>query len=71
VFHTPHPLWIDQPNTIWRRVQILKLFIIQFTPASFPSSLLRLYIPPSTLFTASVDWIKIKIKYFWNHIRPL
>jgi hypothetical protein len=71
VFHTPHPLWFDQPNTIWRRVQILKLFIIQFTPASFPSSLLRLYILPSTLFTASVDRIKIKIKYFWNHIRPL
>jgi hypothetical protein len=31
-FHHP---WRDHPNYFWRRVQVMKLLTVQFTPASY------------------------------------
>jgi hypothetical protein len=35
-----HPLWFEHPNSIWWRAQIMKLLIVQFSPAPcyFPVS---------------------------------
>jgi hypothetical protein len=30
-----HPPWLAHSNHIWRRVQVMKLLIMQFSPASF------------------------------------
>jgi hypothetical protein len=30
----PHPPWLDHSNYTWRRVQIMKLLIMQFSPTS-------------------------------------
>jgi hypothetical protein len=29
-----HPPWLDHSNYTWRRVQVMKLLIMQFSPAS-------------------------------------
>jgi hypothetical protein len=29
-----HPPWLDHSNYAWRRVQAMKLLIMQFSPAS-------------------------------------
>jgi hypothetical protein len=30
----PHPPWLDHSNYTWRRVQVMKLLIMQFSPTS-------------------------------------
>jgi hypothetical protein len=30
-----HPSWLDHSNYTWRRVQVMKLFIMQFSPTSY------------------------------------
>jgi hypothetical protein len=34
-----HPPWLDHCNHIWRRVQVMKIRIMQFSPATYQSSL--------------------------------
>jgi hypothetical protein len=34
IFCPSHPPWLDHSNTIWRRVQVMKLLIMQFSPTS-------------------------------------
>jgi hypothetical protein len=34
LFRPSHPLWFGHPNNIWWRAQIMKLLIMQFSPAS-------------------------------------
>jgi hypothetical protein len=29
-----HPPWLDHSNYVWRGVQVMKLFIMQFSPVS-------------------------------------
>jgi hypothetical protein len=31
---TFHPPWLDHSNNTWRKVQVMKLLIMQFSPAS-------------------------------------
>jgi hypothetical protein len=31
---TSHPSWLDHSNYTWRRVQVMKLLIMQFSPTS-------------------------------------
>jgi hypothetical protein len=37
VLHAPptHPLWLHRPNNIWWSIQIMKLLLMQFSPATF------------------------------------
>jgi hypothetical protein len=51
--HTP---WLNHSNYIWRRVQVMKLLIIQFSPASchiLPSSVQNIFL--SILFSNTVS----------------
>jgi hypothetical protein len=36
--HLSHPSWLDHSNYTWRRVQVKKLLIIQFSPTSCQDS---------------------------------
>jgi hypothetical protein len=49
----PHCSWCDNPNKIWCRLQIMKLFIMQFPPASCYFLPLRPNIVLSTLFSSA------------------
>jgi hypothetical protein len=46
-----HPLWIDHCNYTWRRVQVMKLLIMQFSPTSQHFMCLRSNILRNTLFS--------------------
>jgi hypothetical protein len=45
-----HPHWLDHSNYTWRRVQVMKLIIMQFSPTSFTLSVFGTNILLSTLF---------------------
>jgi hypothetical protein len=53
VLHDPpsHPPHFNYSNNTWRRVQIMKLFIMQFSPLSCHLISLRSKYPPQTLFS--------------------
>jgi hypothetical protein len=36
-----HPHWLDHPNNIWRKLQVMELLIMQHSPASVMLSLVR------------------------------
>jgi hypothetical protein len=48
----PHPLWLDNPNYTWRRVQIMQLLVMQFSPP------FRHFIPLRSKYSLST--------LFWN-----
>jgi len=48
MFHPPYYRWFHEASNIWRKVHIMKLLIMQFSPAA--SSLLAPNILLSTLF---------------------
>jgi hypothetical protein len=41
MLHASHPPWFHNPNNIWWRVRIMKLFVMQISPASCHCLLLR------------------------------
>jgi lipid-A-disaccharide synthase-like uncharacterized protein len=50
-----HPSWLEQPNSIFWGVQILKLLVVQFLQSHFTASLSVPGIFFSTLFSNSVS----------------
>jgi len=67
--HPSHPPWFDHPNNIWWSVQVMKLLIIQSSPASchfFPPRFKyspQLPIPKHLQYVCS-SWIKWIISNF-------
>jgi hypothetical protein len=73
-----HPPWHDQPNYTWRRVQVMKLLIMQFFLRSsiFPSLLVQIfssapcshtslvYVPPLTPETELDTHTKLQAKLY-------
>jgi hypothetical protein len=62
--YTPHPVqptWLEYSNKIWRGIQILKLFIIQFPLSSF-SRALSVYVGPLMRDTNVLGYKKQKTK---------
>jgi hypothetical protein len=49
--HPSHPPWFDHPNNIWWTVQIMKLLIMQSSPASCHLLPLRSKYSPQRLFS--------------------
>jgi hypothetical protein len=50
-----HPPWLDHSNYIWRRVQVMKLLIMQFSPTSCHLSLFG----PNTVSTLSSNTLNL------------
>jgi len=53
--HPSHPLWLDHSNKVWWRVQVMKLRIMQSSPASTVSPRLGPNILLSTLFWKTLN----------------
>jgi hypothetical protein len=70
------PPWLDHFNYTWRRVQVMKLLIMQFFPASFRvMPLASRYSPQHPLFSNSYwnelgsMWKDSVVAYFEAHSR--
>jgi hypothetical protein len=57
-----HPHWLDHSNYTWRRVQVMKLLIMQFTQPTVPSSFCGKNFLHSTLFSSILSLCKSKSK---------
>jgi hypothetical protein len=56
LLHPSHPPWLDYSNYTWRRVQLMKLLIMQFSPTSLlTSSLFGPNILLNTLFSNTLS----------------
>jgi hypothetical protein len=51
----PHPPWLDPSNYTWRRVQVMKLLIMQFLQPPFTLALFGPNILLSTLFSNTLS----------------
>jgi hypothetical protein len=72
-----HPHWLDHSNYTWRRVQVMKLLIMQFRQPPFTSSLFDPNTVLSTLFSntlslcTSIHQSSVRFKYSSGHFFKL
>jgi hypothetical protein len=51
-----HPSWLDHSNYVWRLVQVMKLFVMQFSPISRHFISLRFKYPPQHPVNICLIW---------------